>query len=91
MRHIIFAAMVAATPAVADTPAELHQRGMEALERCENAWFRSRKLDAIDVIREVSFDFAPRITPGTDEERQMLSDLTDALRRCRIIIYGEGS
>lgn len=88
MRSIVLAAVIAASPAGAETPAEIHTRGMDALERCEHAWFRSAQEEAIKKIRDAGFAMSRHIMPGTEEERRMMDDLTEALRRCREIIYG---
>jgi hypothetical protein len=88
MRGIVLAVALAALPAAATTYADLHTEAMAALDRCESAWFQSRREQAAQEIANVGSQMALRLNPLSESDASMLAEVTEALRRCTEITYG---
>jgi hypothetical protein len=87
----LFALLVAGSPALSGGGSENYRAVMEALERCETAWFERSKRAALDEISRLAPRVVLEMNPMSrdfESQSQRAKDVTDALNRCAAIVYG---
>lgn len=91
MRTTFYLACLLALPAQAETITERHYAdAMEALKKCEKAWFQSQREAALEVISDAGTFLATTLNPlarDYAQHSQMLEEVTSALRQCGKIAY----
>lgn len=92
MRLLFIAALVAASQAQADQFSDAYDYAIDAADRCESAWFQSRRERALDDLLSAGRRMALRVQPLGDTaalQLDMLSEITDRMNLCRDLVHSD--